>query len=50
MLSRVRHTNGWSYSASGLVNFFGDSLVRVDGAAGPVRTTRVYEFSLQLVA
>jgi hypothetical protein len=32
------------------VDFFGDSLVRVDGAGGPVRTTRFTEFRLSLAA
>ena len=42
--------HGWSYKADGSVNFFGDSLVRVDGAGGPDRTTRAYHFGLSLGA
>ena len=37
-LSRVKDAQGWSYKAQGSVNFFGDSLARVDGAGGPVCT------------
>jgi hypothetical protein len=37
-LNRVKDAHGWSYKAEGSVNFFGDSLVRVDGAGGPACT------------
>jgi site-specific DNA recombinase len=37
-LNRVKDAQGWSYKAQGSVNFFGDSLVRVDGAGGQNRT------------
>jgi hypothetical protein len=49
-LNRVRDAQGWSYQAKGSINFFGDSLVRVDGAGGPACTTRAYRFSLALAA
>ena len=31
-LNRVKDAGGWSYKAEGSVNFFGESLIRVDGA------------------
>jgi len=40
-LSRVKDEQGWSYKAEGSVNFFGDSLVRVDGARGRNWTERL---------
>ena len=49
-LNRIKDAHGWSYKAEGSVNFFGDSLVRVDGAGGPVRNSRAYAFSLSLAA
>ena len=33
-LNRVKDAGGWSYKAEGSVNFFGESLIRVDGAGG----------------
>jgi hypothetical protein len=37
-LNTVKDADGWSYKAEGSVNFFGESLIRVDGAGGPART------------
>ena len=37
-VNRVPDADGWSYKAEGSVNFFGENLVRVDGAGGPACT------------
>jgi len=34
-----------SYEAEGSVNFFGASLVRVDGAGGAIESVRAYAFT-----
>ena len=49
-LRRVKVAQGWSYQAQGSVNFFGDSLVRVDGAGGQIESVRAYRFTLPAAA
>jgi len=45
-----KKNTGVSYKAVGSVDFLGGSLVRVDGAGGPVYTTRIMVFNLSLAA
>ena len=47
---QVKDAGGWSYKAEGSVNFFGESLVRVDGAGGPIESVRAYAFTLPVAA